>query len=287
MKQGVHNISGPPPSLAYAAAGLSILAALIHLWMMPMHVAASVGYGAFFAALAFAQGLYGVALIRWPSRPVALLGAWGTLAVFVFYAAERVIRESFGPHAAHASGVELLAMLCTAAQLGLLSALLMDAKRTLYAAEALSFGVALIHLWEAQERYAEWWGFGAFFLSVGVGGAVYCLLLPHLGGREGFLLAGVSMNLLLVAVWFATRAAGIPYVGTDGVGSSELRLGATEGVGVWDLTATTMEVALVVLLAALASNLRRLGPEAEETAQAYATKTPSIKERQICHQQDS
>lgn len=95
------------------------------------------------------------------------------------------------------------------------------------------------------------------------------------------------MNLLLVAVWFATRAAGIPYVGTDGVGSSELRLGATEGVGVWDLTATTMEVALVVLLAALASNLRRLGPEAEETAQAYATKTPSIKERQICHQQDS
>ncbi|MBA2692124.1 MAG: hypothetical protein H0U65_06480 [Rubrobacter sp.] len=279
-------MSGRSPAPMHAAAGLSILAALVHLWMTPTHLAASVGYGAFFAALALAQGLYGVVLIRWPVRPVALLGAWGALAVFAFYAAERVIRESLGPHAAHASGVELLAMLCTAAQLGLLSAVLMDAKRTLYAAEALTFGVALIHLWAAQEHYAEWWGFGVFFIAVGIGGAIYCLLLPHLGGRTGFLLAGVSMNLSLVAAWLATRTLGIPYVRTVGGGAYELRLGATEGVGLPDLAATTMEVSLVVLLAMLASNLRRFSPEAEKTARASIMRTPSIKERRICHRQD-
>jgi hypothetical protein len=272
--------SPTPPASLHAVAALSILAALGHLWMMPAHLAASAWYGAFFAAMALAQGLYGVALIRWPSRPLALLGAWGTLAVFVFYAVERVVRESFGPHAAHAGGVELLAMLCTAAQLGLLFTVLMDAKKTLHAAEASSFGISLAYLWEAPNRFAEWWVFGVFFFAVGIGGALFCLLLPRLGHHGGFLLAGVSANLFLVGAWLATRTVGVPYVRADGAGSYELRFGATEGVGVVDLAVTTMEVSLVVLLATLASNLTRFGFEAEDSA----IKTPSIKERRICHQ---
>jgi hypothetical protein len=255
-------------SLVYAAAVLSFAAASVHLWLMPEHLARSLGYGALFAALALAQGFFGVALLRWPARrSVTAPMAWGSLAVISAYAAERLVWAShagagLGAHGGrHASGLEVLAILFSAAQAGLLFAvLLLGAGKLLPAAEALSFGVAFVHLWEAQERYGDWWGFGLFFLGVGLAQGFYCLALPRFAGRASFLLAGMAGNLSVVAVWVLTRTYGIPYVRTHAVESPELRLGKNEGVGVADLAATSMEVALVLMLALLAmaaSNLYR------------------------------
>ena len=52
----------------YAAAVLSLVAALVHLWVAPGHFEVWWGSGAFFLAAAAAQGLFAVALLRWPGR---------------------------------------------------------------------------------------------------------------------------------------------------------------------------------------------------------------------------
>lgn len=273
MSQGISNISGdrkdpvsserevlpaPPPSKAlHTAAGLSILAALLHLWLMAEHMAESLSYGSFFVGAALVQGLYGVALLRWPSQSVVKIGVWGTLVVAVFYAAMRYVQPSFGPHGEHVGGFEVLAMLCTAATLGLLSSLLLDTRRMVYTAEVLSLGLALAYLWVAQERYTEWWGFGAFFLALGMFQGLYCLGLSHLGGRLSFLVGGIVANLSVVILWAVTRTIGTPYIRTTSIESSELRIGKTEGVGILDLGATTMEVALIVVLTILLVNVYR------------------------------
>jgi hypothetical protein len=245
------------PPLYAAAAVLPLVAAVVHLWISPGHLIESPPYGAFFLALALIQGLYGVALLRWPSRRLLAVGAWGSLALVALHAAERAAGASFGPHAEQAGGFEVFAMLCAAAELGLLSALVLDERGALAAAETLSFGAALVHLWAAQGRDAGWWGFVAFFVAVGAAQALYSIALPRFGRRAGFLLLGVAGNLSVLAVWVMTRTVGVPYVRTTGIETSELRLGGTEGVGVADLAATTMEVALVAMLAMLAVNLYR------------------------------
>lgn len=272
MSQGISNISGdridlvsserevlpaPASKALHAAAGLSIIAALLHLWLMAEHMAESLSYGSFFVGAALVQGLYGVALLRWPSRSMVRVGVWGTLAVAVFCAAMRYVQPSFGPHGEHVGGFEVLAMLCTAAALGLLLSLLLDTPRMIYTAEVLSLGLALVYLWVAQERYVEWWGFGAFFLALGMFQGLYCLGLSHLGGRLSFLVGGIVANLSVVVLWAVTRTVGTPYIRTTGIESSELRIGKTEGVGILDLGATTMEVTLIAVLTMLLVNVYR------------------------------
>lgn len=215
---------------------------------MPEHIAESLSYGTFFIGLALVQGLYGVTLLRWRSPRIVMLGAWGTLAVIISYAVMRSAQATFGPHGEHVSTFEVLAMLCSAMELGLLFSLLLDVEKVFYTAEALFFGLALTHLWVAQERYGEWWGYGLFFLVVGVGQGLYSLGLSRLRSRASFLIVGIVGNLAVISTWILTHTVGIPYVRTTSIESSELRIGKTEGVGIVDLAATTIELALVVIL---------------------------------------
>lgn len=83
----------------YAAAGLSLAAALGHLWETPGHFVLWWGYGAFFLTVALALGLFGVALLRWPGPRLYLAGIWANLAVLLVYLASRTWRVPFGPHA--------------------------------------------------------------------------------------------------------------------------------------------------------------------------------------------
>jgi hypothetical protein len=53
-----------PNAVLYAA--LSLLAALIHLRVMPEHFEEWWGYGTFFLVCTVAQGLYVPLLLRWP-----------------------------------------------------------------------------------------------------------------------------------------------------------------------------------------------------------------------------
>jgi len=56
----------------HVAAALSLLAAIIHLWVMPEHFEEWWGYGTFFLVVALAQGLYALCLLRRPGRSSSL-----------------------------------------------------------------------------------------------------------------------------------------------------------------------------------------------------------------------
>jgi hypothetical protein len=105
-------------------AALSLLAAAMHLWVVPEHLEEWWGYGAFFVVLAVAQGLYALVLLRWPSRPLLLLGVGGDLAVAILW---RVTRTTgiplLGPHAGEVEGAGVLDLACTLAELGIVAGL--------------------------------------------------------------------------------------------------------------------------------------------------------------------
>src|SRR3712207_8749027 len=61
-------------SLLYAAAALSLIAALTHAWAMLEHFEEWWGYGTFFVIAATAQACYGLVLLRWSGRSLLLLG---------------------------------------------------------------------------------------------------------------------------------------------------------------------------------------------------------------------
>ena len=107
-------------TVPYAAA-FSLLAALIHLWAMPEHFGEWWGYGAFFLICAVAQGSYGAALLRLPSRPLLLLlGVGGNLPIAALYILTRTVGiPFFGPHAGEVEGVGIADLSATAAELAL------------------------------------------------------------------------------------------------------------------------------------------------------------------------
>ena len=115
---------GFPRPMLYAAAALSLVAALIHLWVMPEHFAEWWGYGAFFLASAVAQMLYVPLLLRWPSRKILLLGVGGNLAIVSLYLLTRTVGVPyFGPHAGEVEGAGFMDLCATTSELGIVAAL--------------------------------------------------------------------------------------------------------------------------------------------------------------------
>jgi hypothetical protein len=103
----------------YAVTALSLLAALIHLWVVPEHMEEWWGYGAFFAICAGAQGLYALALLRRPGRPLLLLGVAGNLSILILWLVTRTTGIPLGPHAGEAEAVGALDLACTLAEVGI------------------------------------------------------------------------------------------------------------------------------------------------------------------------
>ncbi len=107
-----------------AAAALSLLAAAIHLWVVPEHLEEWWGYGMFFLVLAVAQGLYALGLLGWSSRPFLLLGVAGNLAVAILWLVTRTTGiPLFGPHVGEVEGVGVLDLACTLAEVGIVAGL--------------------------------------------------------------------------------------------------------------------------------------------------------------------
>ncbi len=106
------------------AASLSLVAALIHLWMISGHAWLWWGYGVFFLVTALAQGLLGVALLRWPVAPIVLAGIWGNLAVVLLYVFTRTVGVPFGPHTGKVEDAGILDMTATFTEMGLVVVLL-------------------------------------------------------------------------------------------------------------------------------------------------------------------
>ena len=110
--------------LVYLAAGLSLLAALSHLWAMPEHMREWWGYGAFFLASAVAQGAYGTILTRWPRRSLFVVGIGGNLSILALYLLTRTVGiPIFGPHAGEVEGLGLVDAWAAASELGIVFAL--------------------------------------------------------------------------------------------------------------------------------------------------------------------
>jgi hypothetical protein len=108
----------------YSAAALSLIAALIHLWVMPEHFEEWWGYGTFFLFFAIVQGFYGVALLRWPRRPLLLLGIGGNLLIIVLYLLTRTVGiPFFGPDVGEVEGIGLIDLCATTSELALIVAL--------------------------------------------------------------------------------------------------------------------------------------------------------------------
>ena len=113
-----------PSLLVYMAAGLSLVAALIHLWVTPAHFEEWRGYGLFFLLTAISQGTYCAALLCWPRRGLLLLGAVGNLLVMGLYLLSWTVGiPLFGPHAGEVEAVGVAGLCATASELALLTVL--------------------------------------------------------------------------------------------------------------------------------------------------------------------
>ena len=142
-RQAADHAAGSSPAV-YAAAGLSLVAALVHLWVALGHFEVWWGYGAFFLAAASAQGLLAVALLRWPGRAMPLAGVLGNLAVVALYVVTRTSGVPFGPHATRAEEAGVLDMATTAVELATVVFLL-----SLLGGRAQGLGIYTVLLAEA------------------------------------------------------------------------------------------------------------------------------------------
>ena len=106
--------------LRYGAATLSVVAALIHAWVMPEHFREWWGYGTFFLIIALAQWFYSVVLLRWPRQPLFLLGIAGNLAIIGLYIATRTVGiPFFGPQAGEVEAIGVVDLISKVAELAL------------------------------------------------------------------------------------------------------------------------------------------------------------------------
>ena len=108
----------------YAAAGLSLLAALSHLWVMPHYYGWWWGYGVLYVLFALAQGFFSILLWRWPhSRLLSLTGIWGNLGVIVLYVVSHTWGIPFGAGVGHIEDPDVVGMITTAWEVGIVIAL--------------------------------------------------------------------------------------------------------------------------------------------------------------------
>jgi len=127
-----HQPSNELPTLArsktwlYAAAGLSVVAGLLHLAVMPEHFEEWLGYGLFFLAVALAQLAYPVPLLRRPSsRAVLVAGIVGNALIIGLWAVTRTIGVPLGPEAGEVEAVGLVDSVSKLVELGLIGCLLL------------------------------------------------------------------------------------------------------------------------------------------------------------------
>lgn len=117
--------------------------------------------------------------------------------------------------------------------------------------EWLLLAAAILHLWEVDRHGRAWWGYGAFFVIVVVGQAVYSLLLPRLAEVRTFLVAGVAGNVALLGLWAWTRSVGGVPIGPH---RHIEPIGAVDGA-----TMAVQLLAVLLLMQALRRRPIRLG----------------------------
>ncbi|HJQ29865.1 MAG TPA: multicopper oxidase domain-containing protein [Rubrobacter sp.] len=105
------------------AVALTMVAALIHVWVSPEHFEEWWLFGVLFVFVALLQGFYGVALWLWGGRTVYILGIVGNLAIVVFYLVTRTVGVPFGPHMGEVEAVGGLGLAATMSEVALVAML--------------------------------------------------------------------------------------------------------------------------------------------------------------------
>lgn len=116
--------------------------------------------------------------------------------------------------------------------------------RSLYWAAVSSALAGVIHAWFAPEHFEEWFGYGAFFVTVAAAQFIFAVLLLHRQPTRRLLLAGVIGNALILMLYVLTRTLGIP-IGPQA--------GEIEAFGMLDALATISEAILIAYLLLLVS----------------------------------
>lgn len=110
--------------LLYAVAALSLIAGLVHLWVMPEHFEEWWGYGTFFLVAAVAQVVYVPLLLRWPNRTMLLLGIAGNSAIVLLYLFTRVVGiPLLGPEAGEVERIGIIDVCATSSEAAIVVAL--------------------------------------------------------------------------------------------------------------------------------------------------------------------
>ena len=125
----------------------------------------------------------------------------------------------------------VVALLAAAALVGLLGAR-RGLSLPLALASASAAGAALVHFAVAPEHFAEWWGFGLFFVLCAEVQLGWALLVGRRHGSR-MLATGAFGSLLLVGVWALSRTTGLPFGPEPGT---------AEAVGVPDLVSVALEL---------------------------------------------
>ncbi len=81
----------------------------------------------------------------------------------------------------------------------------------LYVVAGLSVTAGVIHVAAMPEHFAEWIGYGLFFLIAAVAQLVYPLILLTEGPKRTLLLAGIWGNAFIIALYIVSRTVGIPF----------------------------------------------------------------------------
>jgi hypothetical protein len=113
--------------------------------------------------------------------------------------------------------------------------------RTVDWACRLSLLAALAHALAAPSHLAEWWAYGAFFVTTVLGQAGFAALVL-VRQQTWLLLAGITGNLAIVGMYVLSRTNGVP-LGPHG--------GHVEAAGVLDVTCTACELGVVAACVAL------------------------------------
>ncbi len=111
-------------TLVWFTAALSLFAGYIHVAYVDSHLQEWWGYGAFFIAAANLQVLFAAVLVRWPRSWLPYAGIAGNLVIIGMYVITRTSGIPLGPHARVVEEAGATDWLTTAAQVGIVIALL-------------------------------------------------------------------------------------------------------------------------------------------------------------------
>jgi len=138
------DLAGPA---VYAASGLSLAAALVHLWATPELLSEWWGYGAFFLAAALLQGSFAALVLRWSGvYPLLFAGIGVNLGLVLVFVLTRTSGVPVGPHEGlveRATPLDLAAMVAELGAVLALTVLLGGRYRRVAVNAMLALGAAL------------------------------------------------------------------------------------------------------------------------------------------------